>query len=255
MNLKKSIYFYKIGKKSKKGLFQIFSIIGIFLIIIPTGVSTYDNISNNLKVPSYLEIGDLLFCDIDQDFINFIQSIGFKIPYVYIVPGMFNDHVAMYIGNDMFIEAITYHSNSENGKLYGVVTSSIGLIKLWSKNIKYAKIVDASVEQKQKAVEWALTQLGQPYQSKYINKNYNPYDNKDLYSNEWYCTELIWAAYKNQGIDLDQNQKGIISIFELIDNKQVIFYDQQVKENSKVNLDLNLALMCFLDLQNDKQNL
>jgi uncharacterized protein YycO len=22
---------------------------------------------------------------------------------------------------------------------------------------------------------------------------------------EWYCSEIVWAAYKNQGIDLDAN--------------------------------------------------
>jgi hypothetical protein len=56
-----------------------------------------------------------------------------------------------------------------------------------------------------------------------INKNYNPEDiNNDSYANEWYCSELIWAAYYNcnnsypesepqlgyvygKGIDLDRN--------------------------------------------------
>ena len=256
MSLKKRIYYYTIGKKSKKGLIQILCVIAIFLLIVPTGVSTYENINNKLKVPTYLEIGDLLFCDIDEEFISKAQSFGIEIPFIYTNPGLYDDHVAIYIGDNKFIEASPYHSDSENEKLYGVVISGIGLLKLWSKNIRYGK-VNATSEQKENAVEWAINQLGQPYQSDYTNKNCDPKDKKDKYSDEWYCTELVWAAYKSQGIDLDKNtaEKDIVTMADIKGNEYFSFYNEDVKNNSDVNFDLSLLMMCLLDLKEDKQNL
>ena len=46
----------------------------------------------------------------------------------------------------------------------------------------------------------------------YHKKNHNPNDPNDPLSDKWYCTELIWAAYKNHGIELDQNDGPILPI-------------------------------------------
>ncbi|MBS3777972.1 MAG: hypothetical protein KGY50_01610, partial [Candidatus Thermoplasmatota archaeon] len=40
---------------------------------------------------------------------------------------------------------------------------------------------------------------------RYHEKNQNPNDETDPLSNKWYCTELIWAAFMNQGINIDFN--------------------------------------------------
>ncbi len=41
-------------------------------------------------------------------------------------------------------------------------------------------------------------------------KNSNPHDPNDPLSDSWYCTEIIWAAYYNQGIDIDSNGGTIV---------------------------------------------
>ena len=65
---------------------------------------------------------------------------------------------------------------------------------------------------RQKAIDFAESQLGQPYQHLGIipnddpfrwHANYNPEDPVDPYSDSWYCAEFVWASYYNQGIDLD----------------------------------------------------
>ncbi len=87
----------------------------------------------------------------------------------------------------------------------------------------FARVKTANETQKQNAIAFAKTQLGKLFQGEWINKNYNPKDiNNDMYADEWYCSELIWAAYYNcnnsfpeqepengytygAGIDLDPN--------------------------------------------------
>ena len=248
---KKRVYYYKPRKNLKKLFLKIFIILIVFEFIIPTGISTYDNVNNNLLVPEYLEVGDLLFCDMDMEFVNTVKSLGFDIPYTYTQPGPSNDHVAMYIGNDQFIEASPYH-RGDDGKLHGVLVSDIGLIKLWGKNLKYAKI-DVSDDLKENAVKWALSQIGQPYQSDYINKNADPLDKSDQYSDEWYCTELVWAAYKNQGLNLDDAEEGIVTILDIQSSSSFVFYNQEVEDNSKVNANIPLLISCLLDLEEDKK--
>ena len=46
---------------------------------------------------------------------------------------------------------------------------------------------------------------------KYHEKNADPYDPFDPLSDKWYCTELIWAAYKSQGIELDTTDGPVLS--------------------------------------------
>ncbi|MBS3778345.1 MAG: hypothetical protein KGY50_03520, partial [Candidatus Thermoplasmatota archaeon] len=47
---------------------------------------------------------------------------------------------------------------------------------------------------------------------RYHEKNQNPNDETDPLSNKWYCTELIWAAFMNQGINIDFNDGPILPI-------------------------------------------
>ena len=52
--------------------------------------------------------------------------------------------------------------------------------------------------QKQNAIDFIKRQLGKRFQNNWTNKNYNPEDvENDTYANEWYCSELLWAAYYN----------------------------------------------------------
>jgi len=87
----------------------------------------------------------------------------------------------------------------------------------------FARVKHATPIQKQNAIDFAKRQIGKRFQGEWINKNFNPDDLlNDSHANEWYCSELIWAAYYNcnhsfpeeepesgyiygEGIDLDRN--------------------------------------------------
>lgn len=83
----------------------------------------------------------------------------------------------------------------------------------------FARVKTANTTQKQNAIQFAIRQLKKPFDKYYTehNKNYNPNDPNDPYSDWWYCSELIWAAYYNcnhhpdeeiygEGIDIDRNE-------------------------------------------------
>lgn len=83
---------------------------------------------------------------------------------------------------------------------------------------KFARVKNINETQKQNAIDFAIFQLGKPFDHGFFHhdKNYNPYDIDDKNSSKWYCTELVWAAYYNCnyspekkifgfGIDIDNN--------------------------------------------------
>jgi hypothetical protein len=67
--------------------------------------------------------------------------------------------------------------------------------------------VNATAEQKQNAIKFAENQVGKRFDFDHDkeNKNFDPKDPNDPNANKWYCSELVWAAYYNQGIDIDYN--------------------------------------------------
>jgi uncharacterized protein YycO len=171
---------------------------------------SYSNKGQNL---SMLEPGDIVFKRPDWS------------PY-------FLNHCLLYIGyNDstglyVFIEAsgveqqVRYRYDNES-------TLTIGLFYG-----PFAKVRHVNDTQKQNAIDFAKRQLGKPFQRDWINKNNNPEDTaNDSLADEWYCSELVWAAYYNcnnpfpeeepedgyvygAGIDLDRNgwEKNLLNI-------------------------------------------
>ncbi len=62
--------------------------------------------------------------------------------------------------------------------------------------------VSTSSNVKSAAVNWALTKVGYPYDYKWLTY----IGGKEVYGKSYYCSELIWAAYKAVGgPDIDQN--------------------------------------------------
>jgi hypothetical protein len=49
-----------------------------------------------------------------------------------------------------------------------------------------------------KAVDFAVSQIGKNYMLDF-KKDTSPYEK------DWYCSELAWASYKNQGIDIEED--------------------------------------------------
>jgi len=94
----------------------------------------------------------------------------------------------------------------------------------------FVRVRTANSTQKQNAINFTKRQLGKKFQGEFFgisaDKNYNPNDvNNDTLANEWYCSELVWAAYYNcnnpfpkdepkgsyiygDGIDIDRNRWG-----------------------------------------------
>jgi uncharacterized protein YycO len=84
---------------------------------------------------------------------------------------------------------------------------------------KFARVKNANTTQKQNALLFAESQIGKEFEWDFLfhNKNNIPNSSADPFSNTWYCTELVWAAYYNcnhspdekiygQGIDIDRNK-------------------------------------------------
>jgi hypothetical protein len=84
---------------------------------------------------------------------------------------------------------------------------------------KFARVKNANATQKQNAILFAESQIGKEFELNFLfhNKNNIPNSPDDPFSNSWYCTELVWAAYYNcnhspeekiygQGIDIDRNE-------------------------------------------------
>ena len=172
------------------------------------------------KVPSIVKRGDIAFCDIGP------HLSGQKIK------GFSNDHALIYAGNNRFIEATAIipwiYKGSKGWDLckLGVLNTSFFFLKLWATNIIFGTVRNANESQRENVISWAETQMRLPYQFGFPqswpfkkhqwwacpNPNgttYNPDTGEyflEEYPDYWYCTEIIWAAYKHcngdSGLDI-----------------------------------------------------
>jgi hypothetical protein len=140
------------------------------------------------RVPSYLEMGDLAFFDSPAP------------------PGRWNvrgyDHVAIYIGDNKFIGSTrndVKHVLEVNISDYNFFMNVIHY-----KNPMFARVISATPSQRYNATQWALSRIGDPYQTWDPRKEANP-DAPIITASRWYCSEIVWAAYYHQGIDIDKN--------------------------------------------------
>lgn len=134
---------------------------------------------NNLDL-SVLKPGDIILCRGCAGWL--LDKLGFIVGYW--------QHAAMYIGNGQMIEAwkdgvrvvpVSMVRNADEVSVYRVATT------------------DAV---RTKAIQWALTKVGLPYDYKWLTY----VGGKEVEGNSYYCSELIWAAYlKAGGPDIDQN--------------------------------------------------
>ena len=140
-----------------------------------------------LIAPSYLQVGDLLF-------IESRHELGLQD-----LPGW--DHIAMYTGkNSYFIESVPYPHTD------GVQITSMFFFTSWADDVAFGYVKTASEEQRIQAYNFEVSQLGRPWQDPYNESwyaNADPDDPDDPYSDEWMCSEIVWAAYLHQGINID----------------------------------------------------
>ena len=93
---------------------------------------------------------------------------------------------------DLFAKVI---DNLNQSRVIGI---DISFFEPFDIQIAYGRVITSNYTQRINAVNFAESQIGKPYNSREL-KDPNPN------SNAWYCSELVWAAYLSQGIDLDRN--------------------------------------------------
>lgn len=70
------------------------------------------------------------------------------------------------------------------------------------------------------AADLALTQLGKSYRIYIADKS------DSMNSETWYCSELVWAVYRNLGIELEYTpDNGAVTPWEVYMSTQVIYHD------------------------------
>jgi parallel beta-helix repeat protein len=98
-------------------------------------------------------------------------------------------HVGIYVGNGEVVEA-----QSE-----GVQRNSIETWDYPNRDNVWLLRVNCSAEVKNAAVLFAEAQVGKSYDWRWVQKNNDPD------SDSWYCSELVWAAYYNQGVNIEDH--------------------------------------------------
>jgi len=99
-------------------------------------------------------------------------------------------HCGIYVGDSTLVEAVTR----------GVVVSDVSEWDYPSRvAVRAVRYLDASLAARQLACEFALEQVGRPYDFNYFTKSTDPHGGMG-----WYCSELVWAAYTEAGKSLGE---------------------------------------------------
>jgi PKD repeat protein len=168
-----------------------------------------------------LEAGDLLLCRSENSW----------------VPGEEWTHVGMYVGDDEVVEAV---AEAEYGER--VIVSPLSSWSWPSKTyVRALSVATADPQIRGKAVQFAKSKVGQPY-----DKWSLVFLTKQADGNRWYCSELVWAAYLNESnrqIDLDNFICAIcgnaVSPYEidLDSNTHIIGEHKEIKPATKWDWD------------------
>jgi len=138
-------------------------------------------------VPDCVEIGDLVLVDFFVDQSNLWKR-----------PGLYNEHGAIYIGNNTVVEA------------NGVVRfRNYSHFHERQQNLVFLRVKTSNESQRNAAAAWAVTLVGSPYQN-FFDFPWFGFKTADTTrtiapAKKIYCMELLWAAYYMQGIDIDRN--------------------------------------------------
>lgn len=118
---------------------------------------------------------------------------------------MDNEGSGRIFGHAGIVEGI-YYSTAKSSYYVRVIESiGAGVTRgLWDvgktddRDTYLYKVYTADTDQKAAAVEFCKTQLGKPW---FLNLTHS-------YSSDtgsWMCSQLVWAAYRNQGVDIECN--------------------------------------------------
>ncbi len=155
------------------------------------------HVSLKFHVPDRLMPGDIMMMDAHPD-------CGWD-PQWY-VQGDYNDHAAIYVGNNKF-----RHAWPKTECRY----ADYGWFFKWTEEMIFGHVHSSDATQRSAACQWAAARFSEDYQNFYLWpwKCADPYAHEP-FANRWYCMELVWGAYMNcngpvgqgyVGIDIDQN--------------------------------------------------
>lgn len=129
-------------------------------------------------------------------------------------------HTAIVEGTFFSEEYQQYYIRLIEAVSVGVARGLLTPSRFTQKDDSIYRIKDATENQINGAIDFVIGQLGKPYDIE-LTKN------ADVDNDDWYCSELIWAAYYHQGIFLDvddnDNHGSLVTPRELI---QTSFVEQ-----------------------------
>ena len=128
-----------------------------------------------------------------------------------------NDHCTLYLGWEAHDHCGIYTEDywCIGAGVFGVHFHQLSdvMIPTNHKNFQIARVKNATRAQINLAINWAKSHENDSYQDWSIPlPGFGPQKCNDpncpshpLISDKWYCSEFVWAAYYNQGIDIDKN--------------------------------------------------
>ncbi|MDK2854452.1 MAG: hypothetical protein PWQ92_1346 [Thermococcaceae archaeon] len=152
---------------------QVLFVLFVFVTMSGSALAFGGNGSYEHPMPTDIEVGDIL--------------IGHSSDSDPLIPGYWthNSMVAYVKDGEWFVVEAWF--------------TGVRITKLSDYMARYDDVailrVSASKAQKKRAVRFALAQLGKPYDFALWTKQ--------VYGPSYYCSELVWAAYKVVGIDID----------------------------------------------------
>ncbi len=115
-------------------------------------------------------------------------------------------HIAIVEGKYYSAEKKQYYVRLIEAIQQGVCRSVLVDQRVVDKTVTVYRVTGASNAQKNAAVSFCRSQLGKKYHCDFSHDT-------SASEKDWYCSELVWAAYKNQGIDIETkgsvNEPGV----------------------------------------------
>ena len=112
----------------------------------------------------------------------------------------------------------TYYIRIIEARSNGLVRSCLDDTRIDDREITILRVKDATPEIIDYAVEFCIEELGKGYKID-LQKDH------DHSQEDWYCSEITWAAYYNEGIDIEVSDEGEPGI-----TPRDILYSEQVYE-------------------------
>jgi Permuted papain-like amidase enzyme, YaeF/YiiX, C92 family len=146
-------------------------------------------------------------------------------------------HACIYIGKNLIVVA----GNPLSGVVVDSLSSWMYPDMTW---VSYLRVTSADEETRRKAIDFALSKRGQPYDLNWLATQKE--------GTSWYCSELVWAAYLDASggaIDLSRNPDifGVSpdEIYES-DQVQVIGGHYERKPDTIYSLLMKVLALCIL---------